>query len=122
MTMDDMNDEFSDEALDAALDSALAPKASEALHARILADHARVVHAEGRRRWFAEILEFFSARRYLPAGALAGLGALGFAAGVASAQVTGEEYASQDEAAYYANAAFSTAFSPNDEESLWAVD
>ncbi|MEL7486792.1 MAG: hypothetical protein AAGJ87_06205 [Pseudomonadota bacterium] len=112
---------LSDDALDALLNVAPAAKASEALQARILDDFTRLASSRTRKRVLS-LASFFSARRYLPAGALAGLGALGFAAGVASAQVSDAEIASQEEALYYASAAFSDAFSGDSEEELWAVD
>lgn len=118
-------DEFEDEAmfaaarleaaaLDAALRSAPAPKAGAALQERILAAFAArpaatglFAHLSGRPRGLG---------RFIPAGALAGLTALGFAAGAATANVG----VSDSDPLYYAQATLTVAY--NEEGAIWAVE
>lgn len=102
-------------ALDAALDAAPPPAASEALMARILdAAPARPARAGDASGWLRGL---FAARRFVPAGALAGLSALGFAAGMVTAAGGA---AAQDEALVYAEAAVASAL--QEEDAFWAVE
>ncbi|MEQ8934874.1 MAG: hypothetical protein RIE56_03675 [Amphiplicatus sp.] len=102
-------------ALDAALDAAPAPAASDALMARLLdAAPARAAPAGEVSGWLQRL---FTTRRFVPAGALAGLSALGFAAGMVTA--TGGA-AAQDEALVYAEAAVASAL--EEEDAFWAVE
>ena len=109
-----------DRDLDALLNAAPPPPASDALKARILDGHARSVGRTGGSTVLDVLIERFSKRPFLPAGALAGVGALGFAIGLSTAS-TGIA-ASEPDALYYADAAVSAAFAASDEEFLWAVD
>lgn len=98
-------------ALAEALDLAPAPRAGEALKARLL----DAAPAPGPRAAFSA-RAIFSPRRFAPAGMLAGLSALGFAAGVASA-ATG--VGADDDALAYAEAAVVAAL--EEEDAFWAV-
>lgn len=102
--------------LDALLDIA-PPRASEALQARILAGAPARPAASGSLlpaalALFAPLRRMGS--RLLPAGAVAGLSALGFAAGILTAPVGA---AAQDEALLYAGAAIETAL--GEETPFW---
>ncbi len=108
-----------DRALDALLKIAPAPAAGEALQERILDDHARL--CAPRRSRAAEIMRRIRTARWLPGGALAGLGALGFAAGLSTASASPSN-AADDEAFYYASAAFDYAFTDESEGALWGAD
>jgi len=101
-------------ALDAALD-VVPPVASDALLARLLdAAPARAAPAGEAPGWMGRL---FTTRRFVPAGALAGLSALGFAAGMITA--TGGA-AAQDEALVYAEAAVASAL--EEEDAFWAIE
>lgn len=99
-------------ALDAALSSSIVEPAGAALEERILATF------EPQR---SSALGGLRARsgfgRFVPAGALAGLTALGFVAGAASASVT--VATADDEALYYAEATLGAAA---EEDALWAQE
>ena len=86
------------EALDGFLNAATAPRMSEDLPRRIAASYA-----PPRRRLsgFEHLRGFFSATRLIPAGALAGLGALGFATGIAAASAQTAPMTPESEALAY---------------------
>lgn len=104
-------------ALDLALAAAPAPKAGAALRQRILAAYAARPSGSG---LFARLKarSRIGFGRLIPAGALAGLSALGFAAGAATAGVGAS--ASEADPLYYAQATLVVAF--NEEDALWAVE
>lgn len=101
-------------ALDETLALSPAEPAGDALQARILASfepiapHAALFGGLRPRKGFG---------RFVPAGALAGLTALGFAAGAASAGVT--VAGAEDEALYYAEATLAVS---SEEDALWAQE
>lgn len=99
-------------ALDAMLDIE-APRASEALLGRILL-HAPARPPATPRFSLSTALAALAPARILPVGAVAGLSALGFAAGILTAPIGA---AAQDEALVYAEAALTSAF--GDEELFW---
>ena len=117
---------LSEAALDAMLDAAPPPpSASDALKRTILADfeataarrHGRASGARmsgGLRRWMK--------RRLAPAGLLAGLSALGFAAGVASANDDRVSGRGEEAAAYFTSVVGATVFAAEGETVLWDAD
>ncbi len=102
-------------ALDAALVAATAPKAGDALRERIFNSFATRPSGGG---FFARLGGTSRFGRLIPAGALAGLTALGFAAGAATASVGAR--AAETDPLYYAQATFLVAY--NEEGAIWAVD
>ncbi len=110
------NRDKDDQALDALLKCAPAPAAGEALQCRILEDHARL--CAPRRSAPARIARRVGIARWLPAGAFAGLGALGFAVGFSSAAASPSERAER-EAFSYAGAAIDYTFAEESEGALW---
>lgn len=99
-------------ALDAALSSSKVEPAGAALEEKILASFEPQRSSS---RGGLQARPLFS--RFVPAGALAGLTALGFAAGAASASVTVATI--DDEALYYAEATLGAA---TEEDALWAQE
>lgn len=97
-------------ALDDALDAAKAPAAPSALKDAILAAYAPPPRAGRPSFSFGGRL-----RRLVPAGALAGLSALGFAVGAATASSGAQEY----EAVYYSQTTFAFV---DEGDALWAEE
>ena len=114
--------EMSDAELDLVLKASAAPTASEALQAAIMADF----DAEARRPKatpLADLARALGAGRwrfgkYAPVGTLAGLSALGFAAGVASAN--DQQTVFDEEAVVYVSSAFDASLGGTDGAGLWA--
>ncbi|MEE2690747.1 MAG: hypothetical protein VX640_04305 [Pseudomonadota bacterium] len=100
-------------ALDRDLALVTAPAAGDALKERMLAA------APGRRpsQGAPLLASLFAGRRFAPAGALAGLTALGFAAGMVS---TPGGASAQEEALAYAEAAIASTLS--EEDAFWAIE
>ena len=110
-----------DRELDALLNTALPPPASDALKARILDGHARSVgSAGGLSAIVGAFIDRLTNRPFIPAGAMAGLGVLGFAIGLSTASTS--MTVAETDALYYADAAVSAAFATSDEDLIWAVD
>lgn len=105
--------------LDALLNLVEAPAASEDVKQRILTDHARVTLRNGHvaERFLARLKK----RPVLPAGLLAGLSAIGFVTGMASA-AAGDVYAPEEDVWFYADEAIDAAFVESEEEESWAVE
>ena len=108
--------------LDRMLNMTTAPEASDALRRRILADHERIVRrAQSLDDPFEILSAFLRKRRFLPAGAAAGFGVLGFAIGLSTA-ATAPVSASEQEALYYADAAADVIFSDDNGDTIWVVE
>lgn len=109
--------------VDALLNEADAPRAGAALENRLLADFdAARAGARGRSvagGWFARLVGFSEGRPLVPAGALAGLAALGLGLGVVSAPTAGALSVEEEIYAYAVNSYIAY---DADEESLWAAD
>ncbi|MEZ5895009.1 MAG: hypothetical protein R3C40_12370 [Parvularculaceae bacterium] len=110
-------------ALDAVLKSVAAPPASDALRASMLADfdalqRSRRAHPAAS-ALVARLRDFLGVRTLAPAGLLAGITALGFAAGVASA---GSMIAISDEQSVFLTAAIDEGFLVDEEMPAWVED
>lgn len=110
-----------DKELNALLNEATSPVASDGLKAQILDLHARTVRLPNDRA-FGTSSRLLNAlrRRVVPAGAFAGLGALGFAIGLTTAPVSIASY--DEDALYYAEVVVDDAFAADNEGLLWAAD
>lgn len=105
-------------ALDAALDKARAPRAGEALEAAILASYDIAPRMAGGGFLAAfGLRDGVGFRRFIPAGALAGLSAIGFVVGAATA---GAGSAMADDFLLYSEASLTVAYDEGD--ALWAEE
>lgn len=102
-------------ALDKTLAAAIAPKAGDALKEKIFNAYATRPAGGG---FLAGLYGRSGLGRLIPAGALAGLTALGFAAGAVTASVGAS--AVEAETLYYAQATFLVAV--DEEDAFWAND
>ncbi len=124
--MNDMPGGFEDrgtDVLDAVLKSVAAPPASNALRASMLANFDEVQRMRRAQSTASDMVArlkgFLGVRTLAPAGLLAGITALGFAAGVASA---GGTIAVGDEQSVFLTAAIDQGFLVDEEIPAWVED
>ena len=119
MKSEDHGDRELDE-LTALLQEAPTPSPSDALKRRILNDHAEITGKQKQSDVGAFFLRRFFGNGWAPTGALAGLGALGFLAGMTSA--TSAAYTTEDEALYFASDTLNYVLVDGNEGALWGAD
>ncbi|WP_425407723.1 hypothetical protein [Hyphococcus sp.] len=112
------------EALDGFLNAATAPRMAEDLERRIAASYAPPAKTARSLNDFLRMLSPFSGgapRRLIPAGALAGLGAIGLASGVMSASAQAP-LTPEGEALAYVESDFLLASLDEEEAATWDAD